>query len=526
MLLGDVLFESIRFLIVLVLVGYLWNACRNWGFVEPRGWQFIKLGFALVLFGSLLDLTDNFEALNRFVVIGNTSTEAFLEKIIGYLGGFLLISFGVIRWGPTMGQMSAEISKRKLAEDALLGDLGDMKKHTADLKAELNEQAKSDAIIMNSESTSRALLEGSPVCNKIIDLDSRLLYMSSAGIKMLKIPDIRDHYGAIYPPEFYDVSVRAPLVQHLERAKAGETTDVECPLYSTEGDEVWLHTTFVPARNTQGKVEYVIASSVDISKRKMAELESNRAKSEAVRANKAKSEFLANMSHDLRTPLNAILGFTQMMESKTFGPLGDHRYEEYANDILNSGHFLTNLINDILDVSKIEAGKYVIDEEQLDVAALIDASIKMLSTMTNAKGLQVETTVAANLPSLLSDERAMTQILNNLLSNAAKFTPRGGTITVSATKDDGDITISVSDSGIGICEADTERVFAPFEQSNSMSLEAKDGTGLGLHLCQKLMRLHNGEITLQSELGKGTCVKLRFPKDRTGTEQSGEAHAP
>jgi len=515
----DLILEGFRALVLLVLVGYLLSLGRKKAFVVTAGWKFIELGFILILFGSFLDITDNFESLNPYIVIGNTDTEAFLEKVVGYLAGFIFLTIGLIQWGPTVEQMMTESSERKKAEDALQESLGSLEKRveerTVSLKEEVFERKQTEVLLRDSETKSRALLEGSPVCNKIIDLDSRLVYMSAAGIKMLKISDISTHYGCVYPPSFYSESMRAPLVDHLERAKAGETSDVECPLYSTDGEEVWLHTTFVPARNDEGQVEYVIASSVDITERKQAEVEAHQAMIEAEDANKAKSEFLANMSHDLRTPLNAIIGFTELMETKTFGPLGNPRYEEYASDILNSGNLLISLINDILDISKIEAGKYELAEENLDVSSIILNSVNMLSTMTKAGELHIATAVEPNLPMLSADQRSVTQILNNLLSNAVKFTPPDGKITISALGGNDCINILVADSGIGMSEDDIEKVFRPFEQVGTNSSGAREGTGLGLHLCQKLIKLHDGEISLQSKIGEGTTVTVSFPSDRT-----------
>lgn len=391
-------------------------------------------------------------------------------------------------------------------------------KSQSELCALAIDHARTTGLLRESEMTSRALLEGSPVCNKIIDMDSRLVYMSAAGIEMLKIEDINQSYGTVYPPNFYADDMRAPLVRHLERAQAGEKTDVECPLTSTDGREVWLHTTFVPVLGNDGAVAYVIASSVDITERKKAEQAAMRALTEAERANQSKSAFLANMSHDLRTPLNAIIGFTQMMETKVFGPLGNPRYEQYAKDILNSGNLLVSLINDILDISKIEAGKYEINAEPIDIVDAIQDSIKMLSTNARAADLTVIPEIQEDIPRLSADHRSVVQILNNLLSNAIKFTPRKGEVRVFADCIDNCITIVVRDTGIGMSADDVHRVLRPFEQVGSNTTQPNDGTGLGLHLCKQLIELHDGELELTSEIDVGTSVTIKFPATRTITD--------
>ena len=237
---------------------------------------------------------------------------------------------------------------------------------------------------------------------------------------------------------------------------------------------------------------------------------------EAEAANQAKSEFLASMSHDLRTPLNAIMGFAEVMEAKAFGPLGDPHYEEYAKDIHGSGNLLVSLIDDILDISKIEAGKYELDEETLDVSLLVQSSVKMISTQAEAGKLHLATDMEPNPPMLRGDKRAITQILNNLLSNAVKFTPVDGKVTVSAKLDgNGSINVLVADTGEGMSSHDIAKALNPFEQADSVHARRHEGTGLGLYLCQKLIRLHDGDIMLQSKAGKGTTVTMRFPPERT-----------
>jgi len=247
-----------------------------------------------------------------------------------------------------------------------------------------------------------------------------------------------------------------------------------------------------------------------------AELEN--ARQIAVEANRAKTEFLANMSHDLRTPLNAILGFSEIMRSKAFGPLGDRRYEEYIEDIHHSGSLLISLINDLLDISKVEAGKFELDNQEVEVDALIQSCIRQVTTAAAAAGLKIETRVPQNMPALWGDKKVLVQILNNMLSNAVKFTPEGGRISVAAwINSENAIHFAVTDNGIGMTEEGVAKALRPFEQAHSARSREYAGTGLGLHLCDNFMRLFGGTLEISSRLGEGTKVTIAFPPERSVT---------
>lgn len=221
------------------------------------------------------------------------------------------------------------------------------------------------------------------------------------------------------------------------------------------------------------------------------------------------------MSHDLRTPLNAIMGFSDMMREKSFGPLGDPHYEDYAKDIHESGKLLVSLIDDVLDLSKVEAGKYELNEEDLDVAELVKSSVNMISTLSKAGNINLSTNIEPDLPQLRGDERSLTQILNNLFSNAVKFTSEKGDVAISAKADDNDvIEIQVADTGVGMSRGDVAKALMPFEQADSAHAKRHEGTGLGLHLCQRLVKLHGGTFEIESKLDKGTTVTVRFPPER------------
>jgi two-component system cell cycle sensor histidine kinase PleC len=236
----------------------------------------------------------------------------------------------------------------------------------------------------------------------------------------------------------------------------------------------------------------------------------------AVAANQAKSQFLANMSHELRTPLNAIIGFSEIMDRQMFGPLGEPRYAEYSGIILTSGRHLLEIINDILDMSKIDAGKFELDEAPTDVAKEIESALVLVRGRAAEGRIETEVKAADGLPALRADARVVRQILINLLSNAIKFTPAGGRVRVSANLlPDRRLRLAVADTGIGMAAADIPKALEPFRQLDGGLARRHEGTGLGLPLSKRLTELHGGELGIESAPGAGTTVTITFPAERT-----------
>ncbi|MBN9054550.1 MAG: HAMP domain-containing histidine kinase, partial [Rhizobiales bacterium] len=233
-------------------------------------------------------------------------------------------------------------------------------------------------------------------------------------------------------------------------------------------------------------------------------------KERAEAANRAKSEFLANMSHELRTPLNAILGFSEILQNQMFGPIGSDKYREYSRDIHESGKHLLNVISDILDMSKIEAGHMRISCETVDLAPLIEETMRLTMLQAEKKNIAVRQTCPDNLLAV-ADRRAMKQILLNLLSNAMKFTNEGGKVEVRARKVRGAITLTIADTGIGIPKSALQKIGQPFEQVQSQYAKSKGGSGLGLAISRSLAHLHGGGMRIHSVEGRGTIISVRIP---------------
>jgi signal transduction histidine kinase len=253
----------------------------------------------------------------------------------------------------------------------------------------------------------------------------------------------------------------------------------------------------------------------DVTARKAAETAMREAKEAAETANRSKSEFLANVSHELRTPLNAIIGFSEVMEHEMFGKLGNDHYRDYARDIRLSGTHLLEVINDILDLAKVEAGKVELQEQTIEIEKVIESTVRLVRERAGARNIDLSVRIPERLPQLWADERKVKQILINLLSNAIKFTPEGGAVTVSAERDETDeVKLAVSDTGIGIAKESIEIVLQPFGQVDSALSRKHAGTGLGLPLTKSLVELHGGRLDFESELGKGTTVIVRFPHER------------
>jgi signal transduction histidine kinase len=253
----------------------------------------------------------------------------------------------------------------------------------------------------------------------------------------------------------------------------------------------------------------------DITPFKRTEVELEKARKNAERTSEQKSEFLARVSHEVRTPLNAIIGFSEIMLAESFGPIGNQRYRDYLEDIYTSGNHVLQIINDLLDISKIEAGQQELNYEAVPLNDIVAECVSIMQPAANRERVIMRTSLSPAVPEIVADLRSIRQIALNLLSNAIRFTPAGGQIIVSTTYEkNGEVALRVRDTGVGMSDAEIEQALKPFKQVPSAKSRQGDGTGLGLPLTKAMTEANRAAFSIQSAKGEGTMVAVTFPSTR------------
>jgi two-component system, cell cycle sensor histidine kinase DivJ len=383
------------------------------------------------------------------------------------------------------------------------------------ISARLVSRRSEDAIRLGEEAY-RLLAENATDMITQHDERGRVLFASRASQQLLGEPPARLIGEGLF--ECVHIADRPAYLTALSRCAAnGEPISVEFRVHhqGLSGQERYLWVEMrcrpLPSPRGAGLQSWVLAGTRDISERKAQEGELLRARDEAESASRAKTQFLANMSHELRTPLNAVIGFSEILNRELFGALGEQRYRDYARIIHESGEHLLLVVNDILDMSKIEAGKFKLVKEPFEVGALITSCAEVMRHAADAKRLTLLTEVPSGLPELVADRRASKQMLLNVIANAIKFTDAGGWVRISAREESGMIELVVADTGIGIAEQDLPKLGNPFVQADNAYNRDHDGAGLGLSVAKGLARLHGGRLEIASKLGLGTTVIVAFP---------------
>ncbi|MFO1186888.1 MAG: PAS domain S-box protein [Alphaproteobacteria bacterium] len=386
---------------------------------------------------------------------------------------------------------------------------------------DVTERVQAEEALRENREMLSGILSISPEATIIADQDLRILMFSAGAAQIFgySSEEMVGRYVNDLMPERFHVAHERAVVEFAGGIVGSRTMGERTELVGRRknGEEFPAEASLSKLLTTRGLVYTAILR--DISAQKAAREEIVRAKQQAEAANEAKSRFIANMSHELRTPLNAIIGFSEIIARETFGQLGDARYRDYARDVQESGQHLLSLINEILDISRIEAGHIELrEEEPISIRELVDHCIRWVAGRAEGVGVTLTSEIPDRIPALRGDSRLLTQILLNLTSNALKFTPAGGRVCLwASTIEAGGVSICVSDTGIGMKPEEVARIGEPFLQFDAGRAMRTEGTGLGVSIAKRLAELHGGRLEIESAPGMGTRIALCLPPERTVT---------
>ncbi|HYH17181.1 MAG TPA: PAS domain-containing protein [Azospirillum sp.] len=383
---------------------------------------------------------------------------------------------------------------------------------------DVTEQRHANLALRDRERRFRAILDHTIQFIGLLTPGGRIIEVNQTALRFIGAleSDIR---GRLFwdTPWWTDPAGGERLRAGIVAALHGEAVRFQTTHTSPQGVTLHIDFSLTPIRDDAGEVVFLVAEGHDITGMKEAQAALLAATREAEEANRSKTQFLAVMSHELRTPLNAILGYSEVMQNALFGPVGNPRYNGYAEAIHNSGRHLLGIIDDILEVSRIELGVLELSEDDAGIAELVDRAAQILTNRGREAGVWLETDVPDGLPPLRCDSRRVVQMLVNLGHNGIKFSRRGGRVRIAArSAPDGGLDLSVADTGVGIAPQDFGRVWEPFGQAAAAHVRQAGGVGLGLTITKALIEAHGGEVHLDSAPGQGTTVTLSFPAERCG----------
>jgi PAS domain S-box-containing protein len=456
--------------------------------------------------GGITD-TGNDDGSNKVEVSTGNQTFAVAfpraQTSLGWGGWVVALLGGLIAAGTAFLAMQNENNGRKEAERRLALHKREFKKRTQELK--------------RSEDRFRRLAESTNVIPWAADLhNGRFTYIGPQVERLCGYPAESWRARGFWSDHVHPEN-RRQFADRISQLKAGDNATLEYKVRSADGRVVHMRNmlTLMESRTKSGEIALVAQGyMLDITEMQTAQATLDEARRSAEQANRSKSEFLANMSHELRTPLNSVIGFAEVMKDEVFGPIGE-RYREYAESVHSSGKHLLSLINDVLDLSKIEAGKIELVEEETDISVLLSKCRQLLHERASHAGLHIRLEIPVPLPFVLVDGRRIKQVILNLMSNAVKFTPPGGRITLRAELiAPKGLKISVIDTGIGMTKEEVEVALEQFGQIDNELSRQHDGTGLGLPIARSLAELHGGSLGVESKKDAGTTVELWLPLSR------------